>query len=169
MDVIGTTSAIFDTGTTLIVGDTAGIERFYAPLVVYGAMPAPQYGAGIYTSKWASSVADQTPYNVFSLSQSLATSILPSPFMLEGRKSRFPLSHLTMALYPKALIPALLEQPRMLHSRVVSWPLMTFSGDNADTGTEFWILGDVFLRNVYTAWDVGTGQGDARIGFADLA
>ena len=32
----------------------------------------------------------------------------------------------------------------------------------ADFGTEFWILGDVFLQNVYTAWDFGGG----RIGFA---
>jgi cathepsin D len=32
-------------------------------------------------------------------------------------------------------------------------------------GTEFWILGDVFLQNIYSAWDVGNG----RIGFADLA
>jgi Eukaryotic aspartyl protease len=30
--------------------------------------------------------------------------------------------------------------------------------------TAFWVLGDVFLQNVYTAWDVGNG----RIGFADL-
>ena len=37
-------------------------------------------------------------------------------------------------------------------------------GGNVDLGTEFWILGDVFLRNVYSAWDVGNSQ----IGFADL-
>lgn len=37
-------------------------------------------------------------------------------------------------------------------------------GDNADLGTEFWILGDVFLRNTYSAWDLGK----RRIGFADL-
>ena len=36
------------------------------------------------------------------------------------------------------------------------------SENKADLGTEFWILGDVFLRNVYTAWDMGTG----KIGFA---
>ncbi|KAH9988225.1 Asp-domain-containing protein [Russula vinacea] len=29
----------------------------------------------------------------------------------------------------------------------------------------FWILGDVFLQNIYSAWDVG----NERIGFADLA
>ncbi|KAI0287674.1 aspartic peptidase domain-containing protein, partial [Russula brevipes] len=35
----------------------------------------------------------------------------------------------------------------------------------ASSLTGFWILGDVFLRSVYSAWDVGNG----RIGFATLA
>ena len=34
-----------------------------------------------------------------------------------------------------------------------------------DRGIDFWIVGDVFLQNVYTAWDVGGN----RIGFATLA
>jgi hypothetical protein len=37
-------------------------------------------------------------------------------------------------------------------------------GDKADPDAEFWILGDVFLENTYTAWDVGK----MRIGFTDM-
>ena len=33
-----------------------------------------------------------------------------------------------------------------------------------DLYTDFWILGDVFLQNVYSAWDIG----NKRIGFAGL-
>jgi cathepsin D len=31
--------------------------------------------------------------------------------------------------------------------------------------TEFWVLGDVFLQNIYSAWDMD----NVRIGFATLA
>ena len=46
----------------------------------------------------------------------------------------------------------------------VSW-FATFPRNKADYDIEFWILGELFLQNVYTAWDVG----NARIGFATLA
>jgi len=34
-----------------------------------------------------------------------------------------------------------------------------------DIGEPFWIVGDVFMRNVYTVFDIG----ETRVGFADLA
>ena len=59
--MVGKTDAIFDTGTTQIVGDPEGIEQFYAPLIPYGALLAPEYGDGIYTSTRASGISHQTP------------------------------------------------------------------------------------------------------------
>jgi hypothetical protein len=39
------------------------------------------------------------------------------------------------------------------------------SGDNTDLSTGVWILGEVFLQNIYSTFDVKK----KRIGFADLA
>jgi hypothetical protein len=64
-EVVGQTETIFDTGTTMIIGDPVGIEQLYAPLLAVGAQPAPlQDGVGLYTSTWAGSTVDQPPHNV---------------------------------------------------------------------------------------------------------
>ena len=65
LPVVGPTQAIFDTGTTQIVGDPQGIKQFYAPLYVYGARLDTDLGEGIYTSTSASIIADQKPHNIF--------------------------------------------------------------------------------------------------------
>jgi hypothetical protein len=49
-------NAIFDTGTTMIVGDPVGIQAFFAPLLKYGAMPMDG-SPGFYTSTWANVLA----------------------------------------------------------------------------------------------------------------
>ncbi len=51
--------AIYDTGTTMIVGDPTRITAFFAPLVKSsGAMPISN-SPGYYTSTWANSAGDQ--------------------------------------------------------------------------------------------------------------
>lgn len=42
------TEAIYDTGTTLILGDPVGIQSLYDEIL--GSFPATKYGDGFYTS-----------------------------------------------------------------------------------------------------------------------
>src|SRR6266852_2870208 len=107
----------------MIIGDPVGIQEFFALLLPFGAM-AMDNSPGYYTSTWATLAAyqpSQQYLNFLLLSQSHATSIPPSPFMLEERRSRFPLIRLISGPYLMALINALLEQPGIRHSLVVSW------------------------------------------------
>ena len=46
-------NAIFDTGTTMIVGDPAGITAFFAPLVASGSAEPWADSPGYFTSTWA--------------------------------------------------------------------------------------------------------------------
>jgi hypothetical protein len=125
-------NAIFDTGTTLILGDPAGIMDFFAPLQLSSGAEEVPDSPGYYSSTWANPAAGQASQQyliiiiIIYISQSHATSILPSPFMLEGRKSKFPLIRLTSGPYP--MDDVLLEQPRMRNSLVVSWSLITVLG-----------------------------------------
>ena len=51
-------NAIFDTGTTLIVGDPAGIMDFFAPLELSSGAEEVPDSPGYYSSTWANPAAD---------------------------------------------------------------------------------------------------------------
>jgi len=124
--VVGSTAAIFDTGTTQIVGDPTGIAAIFSS--ISGAQAAPQLGDGVYTIP----CSFNTPISINVGGK--AVSISPASFNLGA------ISQGSSTCLAGAFASATLT-------------------------TTFWILGDVFLQNVYTAWDVG----GARIGFATLA
>jgi hypothetical protein len=58
-------NAIFDTGTTMILGDPYGIRVFFAALAPSGALPLhnspdSSMSSGRYSSTWANLAADQS-------------------------------------------------------------------------------------------------------------
>ena len=58
--VIGREAAIFDTGTSQIISDSASIVALFG--AIPGAQPAPQIGEGAYTSAF-SGATDQSTYS----------------------------------------------------------------------------------------------------------
>ncbi|KAI0032971.1 acid protease [Vararia minispora EC-137] len=118
--VVGSTSAIIDTGTTLIVGDSQSVASVYSSIS----------GAQANSDGTYSIDCNASPDITLTFSGQ-KFSINPSTFILAN-------------------------------------------GDGTCTGglsyddriaSNFWIVGDVFLRNVYTSFDVG----NRRVGFATLA
>ena len=75
--------AIFDTGTTLIVGDPAGIMDFFAPLELSSGAEPMDNSPGYYSSTWASLATAQLSqrYLIFS-------------FYLSPMRLRYPHLHL---------------------------------------------------------------------------
>ena len=74
--VVGSLPAIFDTGTTLILGDPDGVAALFE--AIDGAQPAPELGEGLYTSTFSGATDQSTRFHIPSIPQSLARSILPS-------------------------------------------------------------------------------------------
>lgn len=74
--VVGNNAAIFDTGTTGILGDPDGIAALFG--AISGALPAPHLAKGVYTSAFTSAADHQIGFHIPSIPQSLARSILPS-------------------------------------------------------------------------------------------
>jgi len=122
--VVGKTEAVFDTGSTNIIGDPVRIAKFAS---IIGAEAAPGYGDGTYTIP----CNFNTTISVFVGGKEVVIS--PATFNL---------------------------------GPVPGDSSTCFAGVASDPSLigEFWVLGDVFLQNVYTAWDVGKG----RIGFATI-
>ncbi|KAF7978613.1 hypothetical protein HWV62_45354 [Athelia sp. TMB] len=121
---LGAIDSIIDTGTTLILGNPEQVALFYAD--VKGALPAPQYGAGLYTLPCEPMPAVSLTFG------GKAFSVAPETFNLGE-------------VYPGSDT--------------------CVGGLAAMEDAPFWVVGDVFLQNVYTAFDMG----NAQVGFASLA
>ena len=60
--VVERTAAIFDSGTTLIVGDPAGIAKLFEG--IDGAQLAPELGDGAYTSAFSDATNQPTRIHI---------------------------------------------------------------------------------------------------------
>ncbi|KAH9949183.1 aspartic peptidase domain-containing protein [Amylocystis lapponica] len=125
MESLADIPAIVDTGTTLMIGDTASVSRLYAS-IPGGRDASETAGPGLY---------------------SVPCDAIPTVSLTFGGKA-FDISTELFNLGPVS--PG---SPDCVGGIVSS-----------DT-QEFWVVGDLFLQNVYAVFDVQM----SRVGFADLA
>jgi cathepsin D len=119
--VINGESAIIDTGTTQVVGDTQSVQT------IYDKITGSKY---IGSGTWTIPCDFNTPVSI----------------TFSGKE--FQISASTFNLGPES-----------------SGSKTCVGGFGAVEGYDFWIVGDVFLQNVYTSFDLGNN----RVGFASLA
>lgn len=120
---LGQLTAIIDTGTTFVIGDTASVKTFYSKIP--GSKDASStVGAGFYT----------VPCNA-----------IPTVQLAFGGKS--------------FSIP-----PAVFNLGSVTARSQDCVGGIVASSQSFWIIGDLFLKNVYSVFDLGNN----RVGFATL-
>ncbi|KAH8091380.1 aspartic peptidase domain-containing protein [Cristinia sonorae] len=142
-------AAIIDTGTTLLIADTQTVASVYASIP--GAKPAPSLGSGFYTFPCPaapSSSSASTSNTTTTATTTTTTNTTPPTISLSFGGRSFAIPSGTFSLGP-----------------VTKGGDVCVGGLVANDDMKFWIVGDLFLRGVYTAFDV---QG-MRVGFADLA
>jgi cathepsin D len=143
--VLQTTSAIIDTGTTLIIGDASGVKKVYSS--VSGAKPATDtVGPGFWTGTCMSHF--YYPMSLICI-LSVPCSAIPSVSFTFGGKS----FSIPTAAFNLGKVSAT--------SQDCVGALVDNSVVDSVGG---WIVGDVFLRDVYTVFDVA----NFRVGFASL-
>ncbi|KAI0048762.1 acid protease [Auriscalpium vulgare] len=137
-------SCIIDTGTTLIIGPEAAVNAFYAqipyaaPLVFDGSSVGAT--SGLYTIPCDFNSTINLSFN------KTAFSISPDTFML-------------------GLDETILDTIKLIPADTTTNTCIGGLGFLPSLPPlPFWIIGDVFMRNVYTAFDVG----NKRVGFANL-
>ncbi|KAN0138185.1 eukaryotic aspartyl protease [Lactarius tabidus] len=119
--VVPSASAIIDTGSSLVVGDTQSVQA------VYNQIPGSK---DVGDGTWTIPCDFNTPISI----------------TFSGKE--FQISPSTFNLGPDS-----------------SGSSTCIGGFGASDDLGFWIVGDVFLQNVYTAFDLGNN----RVGFASLA
>jgi cathepsin D len=125
--VVSQTSAIVDSGTTLVIGDTQSVDAFYAQIP--GAQSASQtIGDGFYTLPCSATIPEVS-------------------FTIAGKD--FPMTD-SLNFGP------IQEGSTECVGSIIA---------DANIGSQFWILGDAFMTNYYTVFDLGNSQ----VGFANLA
>ncbi|KAH7914886.1 aspartic peptidase domain-containing protein [Hygrophoropsis aurantiaca] len=121
--ILSNVSAVVDSGTTVITGDTASVSKLYA------AVGGVALGGGTYAYP-----CDATPDFAFQIG---GKSITIAPEVLNGG----------------------------YYSDSIDGEAMCLGQITGGDDLGLWILGDVFMKNTYTVFDLA----NQRVGFADLA
>lgn len=158
---VGSTSAIIDTGTSLILGDVDNVAA------VYQMIPdARDEGNGFYSGE-------------LSLRQLLWSCTDPLVSVPCGRVPTIRLAFGGVAFQVSAetfnfrrvssgssrCIGAIVASSASTGEFAVGCAVLGESKLTSCSCSDFWIVGDAFLQNVYTIFDVG----QSRVGFAELS